>query len=198
MTIELTILLQETQIKGMSTGHWIAVAAIVVPVFISIIVGLGILIFRSGTIVQGIQTINKTIEPVPEIAARVEVLWSNQTTVSRSPMQLNEVGEKVLKQSNIRELTQKYYDDILVKIKDLNPPNPYQAQQILIDVVNAYKNVDEYKNKLETGAFNAGMDVDTVLLVGAIDIRDRIIKDIGFQIDDIDKHDPSIQSKADS
>jgi hypothetical protein len=54
-----------------------------------------------------------------------------------------------------------------------------------------YKNNNECIRKLENAAFTAGVDVDTVLLVGAINIRNKIINDLDMKVEDIDKFDPN-------
>jgi hypothetical protein len=51
------------------------------------------------------------------------------------------------------------------------------------------------RNDLEQGAFESGSSVTTVLFVGAIYIRDRVLKELGLRPEDINTHDPDIRSE---
>jgi hypothetical protein len=138
--------------------------------------------------------LNKVIFSHGQLKVKVDELWRKNTTTSGSPMILNENGKKVLIDSNIKSLTNKYYPEILNQVKSLNPPNPFQAQELLIQIVGKYRDKEECKNELESAAYNSGNNVETVLFVAAIDIRDKIVSDLGFSVDDIDLHDPSKKS----
>ncbi len=80
-------------------------------------------------------------------------------------------------------------------MKGLNPTNSYQAEQDIIKVVQRLVLDPVCQNKLEISAFQTGQSVNTILFVGAIYIRDRIIKEIGLDVLDIDKFTPSSTNK---
>ncbi len=181
----------------MSASNWIAIIAIVATVGIAVISGCIMLIFRSGKIVTNIEHMGKNIEgiqeaikPLPVIEDRVSELWRLRATEPGSPIKLNDFGQKVLRESNIGAFTEKNYPRILEKVKNRNPLNAYQAQEILIQEVSGLKGLESYTNDLENAAFNSGTDVDMVLLVAAVDVRDKVLKDLGFNRDDIDRYDP--------
>jgi hypothetical protein len=193
-TLFLNMIFNYIFLAAFSTGEWIAIAAL----FASIIGPLFVLIFKSGGLYEridhiknSIQDIKPDVKSIPIINERVTILWADRFTVSNSPMILNDRGIKILKESNIEALTNEYYTEILKQVKELNPQNAYQAQENLIEVIKNLKTVDNCKNKLEEAAFITGVDVDTVLLVAAINIRDKVIKDLKFEIGDIDKFAPS-------
>ncbi|MEK6783772.1 MAG: hypothetical protein AABY93_18880 [Bacteroidota bacterium] len=178
----------------LATGDWIGILGL------AILIGgaLTTLIVKSTTLSNTVDYIKTdvgdmkfNVAKISGMEVKVEELWRQKTTQSASPMILNAVGKKIMSDSKIKELTDKYYTDILSSVKDKNPENPFQAQEILINVVKLYKDKDECKLKLEEAAFNSGNNVDTILFVAAIDIRDQIVLDLGFSRDDIDKHDPS-------
>lgn len=183
--------------EGLTTGNWIAIAAIVLPLGVTMVWGFITLVFRSGKIItsiefmgKNVESIQESIKPLPLIEDRVNELWRQRATKSDSPIKLNDFGQKILEESNIGEFTEKYYSAILEKVKVREPANAYQAQEILIDEVSGFKGQGSYSNDLENAAFNSGTDVDTVLLVAAVDVRDKVLKDLGFNRDDIDRHDP--------
>ncbi len=183
--------------SGLTVGNWIAIAAIVVPVVIGIIWWAIVLVFRSGQLIKGldhigdaIKDIKEMIKPLPVIEDRVTELWRQKTTMSQSPVILNEYGNKILESSKIRDLTTKYYDEIVKSVKNRTPENSYQAQEIIIQEISKYKDFDKCSEMLEQAAFISGAAVDTVLLVAAYDVRDKILKDLGLSVGDIDKFAP--------
>ena len=116
---------------------------------------------------------------------------SDTLSESNSPRVLNELGKKVLVDSAIDTTLEPYFDEILTSVKKRNPENPYQAQEILFDVVQGLKELDSIRPAVENGAFLSGHSPEEVLYVGALNLRDRIIGALGLQVDDIDKHDPA-------
>jgi hypothetical protein len=190
----------------LSTSEVIAIWAIGVPVGISIIGYVIYMAFKFGSVTSDIEsiknsvketntTLNKAIFSYGQLQIKVEELWRQKITKSESPMVLNEVGKKILLDSKIDDLTEKYFTEILLKVKSLNPENPYQAQEHLISVLGDFKDREECRNDLENAAFKSGYNVETILFVAALNIRDHIINDLGFNRDDIDKFDPSNTSK---
>lgn len=191
----------------LSNTDIISIWGIGVTLLLSIIGSIIYSAFKFGSILNDIGTLKQSSSEITtdlrqviyshgQIKVKVDELWRQKTTKSGSPMILNDIGKKIIVDSKISDLTNKFYSEILNSVKSLNPPNPFQAQELLISVVNKFKEKEECKSELETAAFNSGNNVDTVLFVAAIDIRDRIIQDLGFNLDDIDKHDPKNSSPA--
>ena len=69
----------------------------------------------------------------------------------------------------------------------------FQETSSLIKIVRTLQANSDYKNLLENGAFESGSDVNTILFVGAIYIRDNVLSQLNFERADIDKHDPGNQ-----
>ena len=170
----------------LSTGDLIALIAITVTV----VSGIFWLIFRMGSTYRTVLAMETHVVHIAGIRTKMEVLWQSHLTRSNSPMQLNDVGEKILKDSHINKFVDEYFDEIYNSVKNRNPANAYQAQQITIEEVRLYKENKECIESLEQKAFNAGSDIDTILFVAAIYIRDKIIGMLDFRNEDIDKHDP--------
>lgn len=109
---------------------------------------------------------------------------------SNSPRRLSEAGIKVLKDSKIEEVTDAHYQSILDDVRDRNPENAYQAQEaIYVAVADLIEN-DDIRNFVEEGAFLSGYTPKDVLFVAALNIRDKIIADLGMNTEDIDKYTP--------
>ena len=107
--------------------------------------------------------------------------------------QLNDLGNKILNESGIKEIVEGKKADLLTKVKALNPTNAYDAEQAALDVVREIpKHYPEIVEALKTGAFKVGQGTETVLLVGGFHLRDLIFPDLGFSLTDLDKPKPSI------
>jgi len=104
-----------------------------------------------------------------------------------SPIRLTPRGERVLKQSKVAIVIQEKYDFIIEQVKNKIPKNAYQTQEVLFDVVAQLRKDETLIDRLENGAFLSGSDVEIVLYAGAVDIRDRVVKELGFILEDIDK-----------
>jgi hypothetical protein len=178
--------------SGLTTTNWVTIGGFGIPILGALI----LLIFRSGKIIEKINTIDKRgdhIEKrVDNIDARVDSLWKHTFSISKSPMQLNDKGLKVLNESGIKTIVELRYPEIFQQVKAMNPTNAYQVQEFTREVVSKLQNDVTLKDQLEMGAFKSGFDVYTVLFSGALFIRDRILVDLGFDVDDIDKHEPKI------
>ena len=174
----------------MTTQNWLTFAGLILSVFFIIFAG-GRLFERIGYIKKEIDEIKPDVKMIPIIKERVDVLWASRYTQPGSPMVLTEAGKKILLDSKIENFTTEYYNEILIKVKERNLENPYQVQEALFEIMRNYKNNDDCIRKLENAAFVAGVDVDTVLLVGAVNVRNKIINDLNMKVEDIDKFDPS-------
>ncbi len=176
----------------METSNIIAIVAIVV----SVLGALFWLIHRSGVLVTNVDTIKTDVgdiktqvnslgEKTAVLVDRVSVLWEGRFSHSNSPRALNDYGKKILAESGIKVLIDSHYDVILSEVRSLNPKNAYQAEKNIIAVVEATLKAPSLIPALEDGAFNSGSDIDTLLLVGAINIRERILSEINFRVSDI-------------
>jgi hypothetical protein len=114
----------------------------------------------------------------------------NSVTESHSPRMLNAFGNKILDSSGIKKITDDRLTAIIEKVKAAKPENSYQAEAQILKVVGEIRDEPEMKNILEQGAFEAETNVGTVLYVGGIYIRDRVLKEIGMRPEDIDLHIP--------
>jgi hypothetical protein len=169
-------------------------AVIAVAVFL---VGLGVSWGNLTTKIGDISsTLKDKIEPelkdvrekFSSVKDRVETLWQDKFAIARSPRQLNERGMEILKGSGIKSILERMKAKLLVAIRAKNPQNAYDAEQTVLEVVAEMPKycpgvIDELKN----GAFKAGQNIDTVLLVGGIYFRNQVFSELGFSLTDLDK-----------
>lgn len=118
----------------------------------------------------------------------VETLWKNKLAPTHSPRQLNEAGSRILEESGIQQLIEEKKRVLLEKIREKQPTNPYDAERSIEEVTLLIpKLFPETIDTLKNGAFKTGSDIDAILFVGSIYLRNKIFKDLGFDIDDLDK-----------
>jgi hypothetical protein len=181
----------------LTLNDWVPIVALAIGLLGTIIV----FAFRIGAIKTTIENTEKISIEIKNdfkdllprfviVESRVNDLWSTKITQQNSPRYLNPVGEKILKDSNVNLLIDEHYQEILTKVKELSPGNAYQAEQDIIKSVQGLILDPDCQNKLENSAFQTGQSVSTILFVGAIYIRDKILKEIGLDVSDIDKHNP--------
>ena len=136
---------------------------------------------------ERVDSIPALVGDVATITKRVDTLWERAFALSHSPRQLSPLGERVLKSSGIAKIVDDRFDQIVTKVREINPPNAFQAEQTVIDAVSDLRNDPALTGALENGAFQSGVDIDSVLLVGGIYIRDRILGALGLSTEDSEK-----------
>ena len=165
--------------------------AIVVSIGIPTIIVVAIYIGRKLQILDDLQPLR---DKFAIVESRVGDLWADRTASAHSPRQLNDKGRAILTGSGIKEVIEEKKNDLFAKVKETNPSNTYDAEKVILDVVSKIPEYyPELVAKLKDGAFKTGNDLDTVFLVGGIYLRNLIIGDLGFKINDIDNAKNSIQ-----
>lgn len=125
---------------------------------------------------------------VDSMSPKVDVLWQGRFSSSHSPRQLNEVGQKILEDSGIKVIVDNKKEKLLAVVKAKNSNNPYDAERVIIE---AMKKLPEYCpeiiDELKNGAFRSGVNIEAILFVGSIYLRNLIFPDLGFNVGDLDK-----------
>lgn len=190
--------IQSTQIhpadNSLTVTNWITIIITVIGIggtWITLSFKGGKLVEKLGHLNDHVSDIKIDVKKIPILEVKVDAMWVSKYAQSQSPLQLNERGKKVLTDSAISEIVDNKYNDILETVKKLAPKNAYEAQEFIQSAVNAFMNDAELKNTLESRAFKTGENIFVILFVGSIYIRDRIIKELGFSVDDIDKYAPT-------
>lgn len=120
---------------------------------------------------------------------RVETIWKDRLAPTHSPRQLNAGGQEILAKSGIKEIVNEKKDLLLRLVKEKNPQNAYDAEQAIQEVMTDLpKHCPDIVDKLKDGAFRVGADLDAVLYVGSIYLRNTIFADLGFVLSDLDKN----------
>lgn len=137
------------------------------------------------------RTLDKTesiSNDVSEIKPKVDILWKDKIAPAHSPRQLNEKGESILNSSGIKQIVDEKKTDLLQLVKEKNAKTAYDAEMAIYSVtMDLPKHCPDVVDRLKQGAFQSGVDINTVLFAGSIYLRNLIFTDLGFSIDDLDK-----------
>ncbi len=158
--------------------------AVIVSLGIPTIIGAAVYIGKKLQILEDLKDVR---DKFAVVESRVGDLWKDKLAPSHSPRQLNDRGNTILSGSGIKEIIDKKKNDFLTVIKEKNMQNPYDAEQYILQVVSELKKDVVIVNELKVGAFSVGADIDSVLLVGGIYLRNLIFPDLGFSVTDLDK-----------
>lgn len=165
----------------------------------AILIGIGVGWGTLKTLIKGVKDVlDKEIKPdlknVRErfmvVEDRVKVLWKDEYAPALSPRKLNERGNSILNGSGIRKIIDDKKNDLLSLVRGKGATNAYDTEQAILSVVSEIpKTFPELVPQLKDGAFKTGADIDSLLLVGGIYLRDQIFPDLGYSADAIDSHD---------
>jgi len=122
------------------------------------------------------------------IETKVNALWADKYAPAHSPRQLNDRGNAILTGSGIKEIVDDKKSKLLTLIKAKNITNAYDAEQAVLTIMSELPiYYPDVVGKLKQGAFRMGVDIDTVLFIGGIYLRNLVFKDLGFSLEDLDK-----------
>ncbi len=132
---------------------------------------------------------DELIKKFSVVESRVNDLWEDRTAPSHSPRKLNNKGESILKISGIKEIIDSKKEELKEKIKAAGHTNPYDIEQKILEVAYSIQDLyPELLDKIKEGAFKSGADIQAVLFVGGIYLRDKIFPELGLSVNDIDKN----------
>ncbi len=163
----------------------------------AVLVGIGIAWGTLRTLMKGVKDVlEKEIKPdlknVRErfivVEDRVKVLWKDEYAPASSPRKLNDRGTTVLHDSGIKKIIDDKKSDLLALVRQKETTNAYDTEQAVLTVVSEIpQKFPELLPQLKDGAFKTGADIDSLLLVGGIYLRDLIFPNLGFPLEDLDK-----------
>jgi len=135
------------------------------------------------------KTINGEIKPVltdlrdrfAVVEDRVESLWKDKVVEARSPRCLNDRGLEILQKSGIKEIVDENRSDLEARLRAQSPTTSYDAERAAILVImDLPERSPDILARLKNGAFNVGAELNTVLLVGGMYLRDEILPNLAL------------------
>ncbi len=118
------------------------------------------------------------------LVSKMEEMWRDRLAPTHSPRQLNAQGEEILNTSGIKNIIDRNKVALFELVQATKPHNAYTANQAIQDVLARFVELfPQEKSALEDGAFRTGSEIQTVLFVGSIYLRDEIFEELGFLLD---------------
>lgn len=152
---------------------------------------LGVITLLFGIVVYFTKKIFDNTESkstdVSEMKPKLEILWQDKFAPAHFTRQLNDRGKDILENSGIKEIINEKKQQLLELVKFRKSKNPYDAEIAIFEVVKQLKShCPGIVDKLKDGAFKTGSNIDSVLFVGGIYLRNEIFPDLGFSLNDLD------------
>jgi hypothetical protein len=141
------------------------------------------------------QILDRTLtigDDVSDMKPKVNILWQDKFAPASSPRKLNERGASVLQESGIKEIIDDKRQDLLAAVRGVATKNAYDAEMaILATVQDIPEQYPELLERIKNGAFKTGTSIETILFVGGLYLRDLIFPELGFSLDEVDRHEPA-------
>lgn len=138
------------------------------------------------------ENINPDLKSIRErfgvVEDRVETLWKDKLAPAHSPRQLNDNGNRILNESGIKDIVDEKKDILIDLVKAKGAKNAYDSEKAIEETMFELPlHCPDITDKLKNGAFKMGADINALLFVGSIYLRNQIFSDLGFSLTDLDK-----------
>jgi len=131
-----------------------------------------------------------------EVSTKLEERTGNseaKVLTRNSPLALNDYGEKILKDSGGDSFVITNLDDLVSKVKAMNPKSAYDVQENSREVVRSISNEQRFI-PIKDYAYKEGIDLNLLIVVMGVYLRDLALPKLGFKPEDIDASDPTKKS----
>ena len=138
-----------------------------------------------------ITAVLKAIDTIPEKI--VEKYAAHPFTQSKSPISLNDKGEKLAKDMNASDIASKYKERLTLEAKAENK-GPYQIQQSCFNFASneILKDLEEKEpatyDHLANVAYNTGVQLGVLMHILGLVLRDQVLEAVGQPSTDSDQN----------
>ncbi|AEP08919.1 hypothetical protein [Micavibrio aeruginosavorus] len=142
-----------------------------------------------------IDKVEKISDLIVEIKTKVDLIYQNNPNAlyrAQSPISLTDLGRELATKVNADSIIEKYSSKLVKHVDDKGPKNAYDIQKCAFTVArNELKDLlsDVELTAVKQEAFNRGLPVEEIYTLFGILLRNKILKDKGIPIADVDKHE---------
>ncbi len=153
---------------------------------------------RLSNVENGLSNIEKVVE---KLSKQVDALYNvimekygRSVDQSSSPVTLSDYGKDIASRIDVEKIVSVYADKLHRETKNMNA---YQIQEHCFDFCNnklvqdLEKKNKEFFEKLYEVAFADGVDIEKIMRVVGIELRDRVLEMKGLLHTEVDQHSPS-------
>lgn len=115
------------------------------------------------------------------------------TVQTKSPLSLSDIGSVIAKDLDIVQKVGTHWNEIVVKIEEKNPSNPYDVQIVAMEGAEQYFSTifsKEEQEGVKLYAYQHGNNLREITPIIGIIIRDKYLKEKGIATEEIDRHAP--------
>lgn len=175
-------------------------------ILVSMIVGYGTAIFTIGKYTQKIDYLYKDGEDlktdIKDLIKRITICETKieertqnlaaTLTKRKSPISLSEKGEEMLIKSGANKFVLDNLQELVKKIKEKDPKSAYDVQEISKDVIKSMTADDKFI-PLKDYVYKEGIELDAIIIVMSIFLRDQALPLLNYKPEDVDKSDPAMK-----
>ncbi len=171
----------------------------VVQIIVAGGVGYASAVFKIGQYTQKVKTLeedNKTTRTeLKELLIKVTECSTSLKEreplgKKRSPVALTERGNKVLTESGGQKFIEDNLNELKEKVELKNPKTSYDVQEYSKVVIEELT-TDERINNMKEYLYKEGMELDDLIFVLGIYLRDKVLENKGWKVEDVDKYTPA-------
>lgn len=138
-----------------------------------------------------VDKVDGMVDKMDNVSKQMQILAAGGDIGYGSPIKLTESGIKIVNSSGIKNFINDNRREITKRLNETNPKNAFQCQVSLFEVVKGLKDNIELLPVLEEISFKSGRDINTILYLGAIDIRDEVLRECKYDPSHIDEQEES-------
>ncbi len=112
---------------------------------------------------------------------------------SYSPVSLNDDGKRLVDSLNIKHIIDVNYEKLYASLDEKKPNTAYDVQELSMEIMrNFLKDIkdEEILTNMKKAAYQESVSLDSLYPVFSIVLRDRIIEEKGFNLEEIGKDNP--------
>lgn len=163
------------------------IITIIASVVTSGITAFAIIAHRTGRYSEKIDQLEKCNLNTRLSVLEGKVESTQPLTKRKSPISLTDRGSKVLTESGGKSFIDNNYLELKEKVELSNPKTSYDIQESSKEVVSSLKD-DDRINTIKEYLFKEGLELDNLVEVLGIYLRDLILKEKNIDISDLDKY----------
>ncbi len=183
-----------------STNYLAQYSNVFIPLGVSIVTGIiSFFVYKSKVdrLEQDVKEIRLDCREVRDKVIKCETAldYKEPLTKRKSPVTLTDRGNRILIESGGQSFVDKNYEELKQKIEKEKPATSYDIQETAKQVIDEIKD-DTRINPIKEYLFKEGMEIGDIIVVLGIYLRDKILKERGVTVDDIDKYDPEKKTET--
>lgn len=169
-------------------------ADVIIPMIVSLITGIATFFVYKEKVCNLEKEVNLLRSEVKEIrdkviACETSLKEREPLTKRKSPVDLTERGTKVLNESGGKTFIDNNYEELKRKVEDKTPKTSYDYQEASKEIVQTLKE-DERINGIKEYLFKEGMEIQDIMDVLGLYLRNLILAEKNISTDDIDTTTP--------